>query len=160
MVLATHISIHRDEWRATCTATYFLQNLVAAAYISTFDQYRIKTGKQIVLTIGLVATVLIALYVGNLIADKVNAELWKKLILFLLITGSGIMICSGYSVLVQFFTILILISIYGMAYCLTLKYIGIEILSSLRNRYYNIPAEENIPVGREGVEFIEFNRLT
>ena len=158
MLLATHISIHKDEWRATCTATYFLQNLVTAAYISTFNEYRIKTEKQFLLTLGLVATVLVALYVGNLLADKVNPELWKKLILFLLMIGSGVMICSGYSLYVQFFTILMLVAIYGIVYCLTLKCLGIEILSSIRNRYYNIPAEESIP--REGVELSEFNRVT
>jgi len=154
MILATNISIDKDEWRATCTLTYFFQNLIAAAFIETFDQYRIKTEKQYILTLGLVLTVLVALIVGNLLADKVNADLWKKLILFLLMIGSGIMICSGYSLFVQFFTIIILISIYGMVYCLTLKYLGIEILSLLRNRYYyNIPVEENIP---RGVELREF----
>ena len=150
MVLATHIKIDKDEWRATCTLTYFIQNLVAATYISTYDQYRIKSGKQYMMTMLLICTVLIALYYGNIIADQyINTNLWKKLILFLLMIGSGIMICSGYSVYIQFITILVLMSLYGGVYCMTLKYLGVEIISTIRNQYYNVPIEESIP-HREG----------
>ena len=145
MILATHIKIDKDEWRGTCCATYFIQNLVAATYISTYDEYRIKSRKQYMMTVLLICTVLIALYYGNIIADTINTNLWKKLILFLLMIGSGIMICSGYSVYIQFITILVLMSLYGVVYCITLKYLGVEIISTIRNQYYNVPIEESIP---------------
>lgn len=141
MILATHIKINKNEWRATCTLTYMLQNLVAATFISTYDEYRIKTGKEYVKIILLIVTVLIALYYGNIIADKINTDLWKKLILFLLMIGSGIMICSGYSIYVQCITILMLISLHALVYCITLKYLGVEIISNIRNHYYNINEE-------------------
>jgi uncharacterized membrane protein YfcA len=150
MIFATHIKIRKDEWRATCTLSYFLQNLVAATYISTYDEYRIKSVNQYIMTLLLICTVLIALYFGNIIADRINTNLWKKLILLLLMIGSAIMISAGYPAYVQIITMLLLVSVYGLVYCATLKYLGIEIISSIRNRYYNIPIEENIP-HRDGI---------
>ena len=144
MILATHIKIRKDEWRGTCTLSYFLQNLVAATYISTYNEYN-RIGGQYIMTFLLICTVLAALYCGNIIADRINADLWKKLILLLLMIGSGIMICTGYPAYIQIITMLLLITVYGLVYIITLKYLGIEIISTIRNRYYNIPIEENIP---------------